>query len=364
MKYARWFGWPVVLLATTAGGVGVGYWYAGQQPVLATPAANPPPGGPVVKIGTQPIRQGPMEETLTSYGTVVAAPGELQTISESFETRVRQVLVTVGQSVDTATPLIEIEASPDTQLRLEQARRELESARESQHLTQESIDLKLATKQDLLVVQQRFQNAQLAFNSMTERGIGKPQVLKAAAPGLVMRIDARQGQIVAAGGSLLEMVGQNRINVRLGIENEDITLLHVGQPVRIIPVHQAGGQVVEGTVRLITQQVNLQTRLTDVFVAPTVPAQLMLNEYVRSEIVVRVEQALIAPRSAVLPEQDHFVLYTVEHGQAVKHTLDIGIENDRDIQLVGGDLTAGQLAVVSGNSELQDGMLVQSEPAP
>ena len=32
---------------------------------------------------------------------------------------------------------------------------------------------------------------------MIERGIGKPQVLKAAAPGLVMRIDVRQGQIVA-----------------------------------------------------------------------------------------------------------------------------------------------------------------------
>ena len=47
----------------------------------------------------------------------------------------------------------------------------------------------------------------------------------------------------------------------------------------------------------------------------------MLNEYVRGEIVIAAEDSLVAPRSAVLPEEDHYVLFTVEQDRAVKHTV-------------------------------------------
>ena len=54
----------------------------------------------------------------------------------------------------------------------------------------------------------------------------------------------------------------------LGIEDEDVGHLHVGQSVRIVPVPEVNGDAVNGSIQLITQQVNLQTRLIDVYIAP------------------------------------------------------------------------------------------------
>ena len=90
----------------------------------------------------------------------------------------------------------------------------------------------------------------------------------------------------------------------------------------------------------------------------------MLNEYVRGEIVIAAEDSLVVPRSAVLPEEDHYVLFTVEQGRAVKHTVSVGIQNDQQVQILGNELLEGQPAVVSGNSELRDGMAVRPESLP
>ena len=90
----------------------------------------------------------------------------------------------------------------------------------------------------------------------------------------------------------------------------------------------------------------------------------MLNEYVRGEIVIAAEDSLVVPRAAVVPEEDHYVLYTVEQKRAVKHTVAVGIENNEQVQILDSDLHEGQAVVVSGNSELSEGMAVRSEPVP
>ena len=85
---------------------------------------------PVATVKTVPLRRGRIEETLICYGRVIAMPGEIQAISVPFEGLIRKVLVTEGQSLGKGEPLLEIEPSPDTKLELEQARNELDAARE------------------------------------------------------------------------------------------------------------------------------------------------------------------------------------------------------------------------------------------
>ena len=48
----------------------------------------------------------------------------------------------------------------------------------------------------------------------------------------------------------------------------------------------------------------------------------------------------------------------VKDGRAVKHKVDIGIENSREYQVMGKDLQAGAEVVVLGNYELTNGMAV------
>ena len=269
MTPLRGISWLVLLLAAVAGAGG--FWYLRQDAEVATPQLQPVDEGPIVSVQTSPIRHERMEEKLTAYGIVVAALGKTQVVSEPFEIRVRQIFVTAGESIEVGRPLVEIEPSRDTLLKLDQARSELQAAEEGARLANESLRLKLATRQDVNVAEQRLHDAQVALQSMTERGLTVPRVVEAGTSGVVTKIGAQPGQIVAPGGPLVEIVGQQEINILLGIEDEDIGHLHVGQSVRIVPVPAVEGEAVNGSIQLITQQVNPQTRLIDVYVAPLPP---------------------------------------------------------------------------------------------
>ena len=55
------------------------------------------------------------------------------------------------------------------------------------------------------------------------------------------------------------------------------------------------------------------------------------------------------------------MLYTIRQGRAWKHEVDVGMENDQQVQVIGDGLQEGDEVVVEGNAELQDGMAVQGE---
>ena len=56
-------------------------------------------------------------------------------------------------------------------------------------------------------------------------------------------------------------------------------------------------------------------------------------------------------------------LFTVEHNRAKQHHVRIGLQNDREVEIVAPDLHPGDMAVVMGNYELKGGMNVNVLPA-
>jgi len=353
----------VVLIVLVAGGT-AGYWYInrGRQTSMPTVQVSGSQEGPRGGIQVVSLKRQRIEETLVVYGTVVAALGKTETFSVPFESRVESVLVTAGQVVDVNTALAVITPSPDTLLSLAQARSEYDSARDSLKLVEQRLKMKLATQQNLVSAQQKVQAAELKVKSMQERGINDRKLIRSKSKGLVSRIDVDPGQIVPAGTTLIEMIGQHEISVRLGIENEDIGSLQPGQNVELYPVNAPDKRATQGTIALITQRINPQTRLVDVFVTPHDGAVLMLNEYLEAHVVSASELGFVVPRSAVLSQQGDYILYTVQKGHAVRHVIHIGLETPAQIQVLGDDLHVGEQVVTVGNYELHNGMAVIVEP--
>jgi membrane fusion protein (multidrug efflux system) len=337
------------------------YSHANRNDASTRAPAEEHAEGPVVRVKTAPLTKESIQQPLVAYGTVVAALGKSQVITVPFECRVLQTFVTPGESVENGKLLMQIEPSSETQSLIKRARSELQAAEQAAKLAREGFSMKLTTRQDLNTAEQRLKTSQTAMQNLIDRGALEPRQLSSTAPGVVIQINAQAGQTATAGSPLLEIVGQNQINVRVGIEYEDLGNLRVGQDIKITPVHNGLGRPATGKVQLITQQVNPQTRLIDVYVAPQTDTRLMLNEYVRCQTTLAAQLALVAPRSAVLPEEDHHILYTIDQGRAVKHTIELGIENDRQVQIFGEKLEPGQLVATVGNSELQDGMSVEVE---
>ena len=79
----------------------------------------------------------------------------------------------------------------------------------------------------------------------------------------------------------------------------------------------------------------------------------------KRKIIVSSANTLVAPRQALLPDGKAYSLFTIEKGHAVKHQVQVGLENDTQIEVIANDLKEQDDIVVLGNYELEDGMAVE-----
>jgi len=178
--------------------------------------------------------------------------------------------------------------------------------------------------------------------------------------GVIAKVNAQDGQIVPPGGPLVEIVAENEIEVKLGVEAEDLSAAQEGAPITVVPVNDPTASKVEGSIRLVTRRIDPTTRLVDVYVALPQGTKLLLDGYVRGEMQRTEKNALVVPRSAVLPnESREFEIFTIANNHATKHTVKIGAENPNEIQVLADDLREGDPVVTVGNYELEDGMAVE-----
>jgi membrane fusion protein (multidrug efflux system) len=340
-------------------GVGAAYYVFVIRTSGGAPEQEATSVTPTATVTLATIERKQISETVTAYATVVAALGQTETFSVPFESRVRKISVAPGQPVRLGDPLATVEPSPDALLQLQQAQTEQKTARAQLDLVTQRVSMQLATEGDLVQAHQQLDAAQHRLDSMKSRGITDPETnFKASGDAVISRIDVQPGQIVAAGFPILESVPRDQIFVRVGVEPEDVSNLTVGQTVDLVPLSDASATPLQGHVRLVTQQVNPETRLIDVFVEPPAGSDLFLNEFVLVRIAVASADALVTPRMAVIPDQGRYIVFTVENGVAHRRVVAIGLENDTEVQVVSPDLHEGQQVALLGNAELTDGMAV------
>jgi Membrane-fusion protein len=260
--------------------------------------------------------------------------------------------------------LIEVDPSPEALLLLETARSAFQLSQKALANTQERFDLKLVTNQELLQAQQVQQEAQLRLASLEGRGLGRDGKIKAPYSGIISKVDVQEGSLVTAGSPLLEISVGNKLEARLGVEPEDLSLVKAGQSVLLEPVSRRDVTPMETQIRLIGRSLDPAIGLVDVFVPLPANGNILLGDYLKARITIASKKALVVPRTALLPEGDHHVMFTIKNGHAVRHVVQCELESGNAIEVIGADLRPGDGVVILGNYELVDGMAVQTEPSP
>jgi len=352
----------IVLLLTLVIGSAVLYWLAKPHDLTGSDASASEPE-PVAQVETVKLEKGEIKETFTAYGVVLPLPDKLKTVSVPYTSQVDKMQVNQGQIVQQGDLLLTLKPGASAMLQLEQAQRELAAASRENQLLQERICLKLATKQDLVGSRLRVEQAKVMLKNLVDQGIGKEQHIRAENAGIIYLVNVQQGQIVSAGMPLLQLVDQNQWMVRLGIEPEDYDHLQVDQQVLITPVNTPVSEPVKGRIEIITHQIDPTTRLLNVFVRPALNQTLLINDFVEGRIIISLVNTLLVPRQAVLPDDGGYSLFTVENGHAVKHQVQLGLENDTQVEVIATDLKEQDDAVVLGNYELESGMAVSVAPS-
>src|SRR4029077_18662112 len=193
--------------------------------------------GQVAQVQVAKLERKTITEKVIVYGSVVAKPGKTHSVSIAFEIRVRHILVAPGQFVQQNDPLIEIELSPGAQVQFQQAKNAAEAARKEVKQTQERFNLKLATNQDLSVAEKTARDAEAQLTALQRAGAGGDNRIHSAISGGIAKVDAQDGQIVPPGGPLVEIVAENEIEVKLGVEPEDLSAAQQGASISIFPIN-------------------------------------------------------------------------------------------------------------------------------
>jgi len=339
------------------------YWFA--KPQGATPPDTAVSSSePVAQVKTVKLHKGKIKETFTAYGDVLPLPDKLKTISVPYASQIDKIQVNQGQLVKKGELLLTLKSGADAVLQLGQAESELNAALRENKLLQERIHLKLATQQNLISSRLRLQRAKVMLKNLTDRGIGKKQQIRAESAGIIHLSSVQQGQIVPAGTPLLQLVDQSQWVVRLGIEPEDYVHLQVDQQVLITPVNTPVSKPVKGRIEIITHQIDPTTRLLNIFVRPELNQILLINDFVQGQIIISSVNTLRVPLQAVLPDDEGgYSLFTVKNGHAIKHKVQIGLENDTYVELVSSGLKEQDEVVVLGNYELEQDMPVSAIPS-
>jgi len=176
--------------------------------------------------------------------------------------------------------------------------------------------------------------------------------------GVVLQKEGEVGEVVRE-GQVLYWIGQpGQLRVSGEVDEEDITLVEVGQKA-LMKADAFPGKILDGTVSEITPRGDPVNRSYRVRIA--LPADTPLHVGMTVEInVIAAERpkAVLVPLAAVRDGE----VWTVLDGRARRQKVDVGVIGDTQIEIRSG-ISAGEQVVVDPPKRLKDGARVRARIA-
>jgi len=335
--------------------------------VLALAACKKPPEKVTEKDQARAVRV--VEVQPRSIVGALSASGDLlpreeaAVMPEVAGYRVSRVLADVGDYVRAGQVLVQLDpALLEAQIAASQAQ-----AAQANDQAQRVADLDgqgvLSQEQ---IAQRRFQaqaaNANLR-NLQTQR---RKLAVTAPVSGLILEKTVRPGDL-SAGGSTpwFRMARDGQVELSAELGESDLARVRVGQTATVtLP----SGAVAQGRVRLISPQIDSQTKLGEVRILLPVRSDIRAGGFGRAVFADAASQALAVPETAIRYDADGASVMTVAANNRVKRVaVQTGPRGGGYVQLVRGP-PAGTRIVQNAAAFLLDNDLVRATqgaaPAP
>ena len=197
------------------------------------------------------------------------------------------------------------------------------------------------------------QAAQAALAETTARR-GQTDV-RAPVSGLITARSVVKGQIVAAGTELFRLVRDGRLELNAQVPEQDLATVRAGMPATVM----ANGVSTTGVVRIVTPQVDPQTRVGLARIAVAAGSKLKPGMFATASISGGAPASLTVPQQAIVYRTDQSGVYVIDatshvHFRPVK----TGERAGDAVEVLAG-LTPGQRVVAQGAGFLTDGDLVR-----
>ncbi|MEN1939712.1 efflux RND transporter periplasmic adaptor subunit [Luteimonas sp. MJ246] len=296
----------------------------------------------------------------------VAAWEEVSIGVELSGLRVASVAVEVGSVVAEGDVLLRVDdrtlasqlAQSDAQVR--EAQTNLETARRKAARIRELADSQMVSLQDAEEAEAARANAEARLNTaIASRDAARVQrdftVVRAPVAGVVSARSVQPGQVVGAGGELLRLIRDGRLEWRAELAEADLLRVDVGTPVRV----ESPAGFIEGTVRTVSPGLDAQSRTGTVYVDLPEPGGLRAGMFAQGRLVLGRAQAMLVPGEAVVRRDGRAYVFTVDGENRVhERGVAVGAAHGDMIEVHDG-LAQGDRVVARGAGFLGDGDLVR-----
>ncbi|HEY1073319.1 efflux RND transporter periplasmic adaptor subunit [Brevundimonas sp.] len=227
-------------------------------------------------------------------------------------------------------------------------------------LSQASLDFALA---DQRASQANLASARASL-SETRTRLAQSEI-KAPVSGQIISRSVTKGQIVASGTELFRMVRDGRLELDAQVPETDLPAIRAGQTATVTSNE---GVATSGTVRIVTPEVDAQTRLGLARITLSPGSGLKTGMFARAAIDAGAQPATVVPTGAVLYRNNKSGVFVLD-AQSAAHFRPVTVLSRRDDQTSVSGIEPGVRIVVQGAGFLNDGDKVtvstaQAPPTP
>ncbi len=181
-------------------------------------------------------------------------------------------------------------------------------------------------------------------------------VVRAPHDGVISARAVQPGQVAAAGGELLRLIRDGRLEWRAELAEADLIRVAAGTPVRLTGPANA---TIEGRVRQVSPALDPQRRTGTVYADLPQSGALRAGMFAAGRLVLGEARALTVPLEAVVRRDGRAYVYVVDaQNRARERRIETGTEAGSAIEVRSG-LKTGERVVARGAGFLGDGDLVR-----
>lgn len=185
--------------------------------------------------------------------------------------------------------------------------------------------------------------------------------LKAPAAGRISRRNARLGAIVAmaAAEPLYRIIADGAVELEAEIAEVELPRIKTGQPVAVTPAGSL--DALAGQIRLISPEVNRQSRLGRVRVALDGNPSVALGSFAKGVIETGRKTALTLPLSAITYARSGATVQRVVDNRVETVKVELGLLGDGRAEIASG-LEEGAVVVARAGTFVRDGDIITPVP--
>ena len=345
--------------------VGGGYWFGTQRVGPPAPSAVAPGGAPSqgaamggttapgsgeVTVEAVKVAMASLPQTITAVGSLRS--DESVTLRPEVAGRINAIAFQEGQRVVKGAMLVRLDSAVP-QAESAQARANLVLARTK---FDRAVDL---AKSNFISGQARDEaenNLKVAEASLqlTEAKLAKMDI-RAPFSGIIGLRSVSVGDYVKEGADLVNLESIDPLKVDFRVPEVYMRQVQVGQQLQI-QLDALPGRTFEGKVFAVNPLIDAAGRAVVIRAMVRNPdTSLRPGMFTRVRLITRdVQDALILPEQALVPQGDQQFVYRIVDGKALRTKVDVGQRRDSKVEILNG-VTKDDVVVTAGQLKLRDG---------